>query len=203
MVDVPFRPDALTALNGKYDANKNQLRIRGNAAVFGVTNTVRVYAGSRSGDFDEDGDLRTGVTAPPLLGSQLIAPDGTFDLRVTPSNPALPNGRITLITTAGAIAENAPAGAIIAVPLAASRVVASVARKVRVPAGKVRVRLVIKAKAKRGNRCLLRTTRKALQRKTCGLKQTVFNMTAKRGTVVYVQISGKKQKTVNTRKIRL
>jgi len=85
----------------------------------------------------------------------------------------------------------------------ASRVVASVARKVRVPAGKVRVRLVIKAKAKRGNRCLLRTTRKVLQRKTCGLKQTVFNITAKRGTVVYVQISGKNQKTVNTRKIRL
>jgi len=39
--------------------------------------------------------------------------------------------------------------------------------------------------------------------KTCGLKQTVFNITAKRGTVVYVQISGKQQKTVNTRKIRL
>jgi hypothetical protein len=203
VVDVLFRPDALTGLTGKYDANKNQLRIRGNAAVFGVPNTLRVYAGSRSGDFDESGDLLPGVTAPPLLGSILIAPDGTFDLRLTPSNPALPNGRITLVTTAGAIAENAPAGAIVAVPLAASRVVASVARKVAAPAGRVKVRLVVKAKAKRGNRCVLRTTRKALQRKTCGLKQTVFTLTAKRGTVVYVQISGKKQKTVNTRKIRL
>ena len=76
-------------------------------------------------------------------------------------------------------------------------------RKVAAPDGRVKVRLVIRARAKRGNRCNLRTTRKVLQRKACGVTQTVFSVTAKRGTVVFVQITGKKQKTVNTRRIRL
>ena len=203
VVDIALKADALTGLVGKFDANKNQLRIRGNAAVFGVTNTIRVYAGARAADFDDDGDYTGAAAAPPLLGSQLVAPDGTFDLRLTLANPALPAGTITLVTTAGAVVQNAPAAAIVAVPLAATRVVAAVSRKVAAPDGRVKVRLVIRARAKRGNRCNLRTTRKVLQRKACGVTQTVFSVTAKRGTVVFVQITGKKQKTVNTRRIRL
>ena len=50
---------------------------------------------------------------------------------------------------------------------------------------------------------VLRTSRQVLARKTCGRSQTVFVFTAKKGTVVYVQISGKKQKTVTTKRIRL
>jgi hypothetical protein len=37
----------------------------------------------------------------------------------------------------------------------------------------------------------------------CGRTQTVFVVTAKKGTVVFVQITGKKQKTVNTKRFRL
>ena len=62
---------------------------------------------------------------------------------------------------------------------------------------------MIKARPGRGNRCALRTTKKVLARKACGRTQTVFTVTAKKGTVVYVQITGKKQKTVNTKRIRL
>jgi hypothetical protein len=203
VVDIAFRSDALTGVTGKYDANKNQLRIRGNAAVFGVTNTIRVYAGARAADFDDNGDYRGASSAPPLLGTGLVLVDGTFDLRLTPTDPALPAGTVTLVTTAGAIQQNQPAGAIVAVPLAATRVVAAVSRKVAAPAGRVKVRLVIKARTKRGNRCTLRTTKKVLQRKLCGATQTVFTVTVKRRTVVFVQITGKQQKTVNTRRIRL
>jgi len=200
VVDVDFQSDALTALRGTYDANRNQLRIRGNAAVFGVANTLRVYAGAVASSFDDDGDATGPVT---LLGSGLVAAGGTFDLRLSPADPALPAGTVTLVTTAGAIAQLAPTNAIVALPLAATRVVAAVARKVAAPAGRVKVRLVIKAKAAKGSRCILRTTKKVLQRKTCGRTQTVFNLTVRRKTVVFVQITSKKHKTVNTRRIRL
>jgi hypothetical protein len=203
VVDIAFKADALTGVTGKFDANKNQLRIRGNAAVFGVTNTLRVYAGARAADFDDNGDYKGAAPAPALLGSQLVLADGTFDARLTLADPALPAGAVTLVTTAGAVQQNQPAGAIVAIPLAATRVVAAVSRKVAAPAGRVKVRLVIKARAKRGNKCTLRTTKKALQRKLCGATQTVFNITVKRRTVVFVQITGKRQKTVTTRRIRL
>ena len=114
-----------------------------------------------------------------------------------------PGGTVTLVSTAGAIVQNAPTNAIVALPLAATRVVAAVSRKVAAPAGKVRVRLVIKARAAPGSRCILRTAKKVLQRKACGRTQTVFNITVKRRTVVFVQITGKRQKTVTTRRIRL
>ena len=72
---------------------------------------------------------------------------------------------------------------------------AAVAKRAQAPNGRVTARLVIKAKARAGNKCVLRTTKQVLARKTCGRTQTVFVVTAKKGTVVYVQISGKKQKT--------
>ncbi len=88
-------------------------------------------------------------------------------------------------------------------PVAATRVQAAVAKRAKATGGRVTARLVVKAKTRAGNTCVLRTSRQVLARKTCGRSQTVFVVTAKKGTVVYVQISGKKQKTVTTKRIRL
>jgi hypothetical protein len=49
---------------------------------------------------------------------------------------------------------------------------------------------------KPGNTGPLRTTAKVLVRKMCGRTQTVFVVAAEKGTVVFVQITGKKQQAI-------
>jgi hypothetical protein len=203
VVDVAYADDGLSGLDARYTVARNLLRVRGVSTVFATPNNVKVFAGRRAGDFDVDGDYVGAGAAPALVGQGPVAADGTFDLRLTPADPNLPSGFVTLVTSAGAVAEIAPAGALVALPVAATRVQAAVATRAVVAGGRVRARIVIKARAKTGNRCTLRTTKKALARKTCGRTQTVFVVTAKRGTIVFVQISGNKQKTVNTKRIRL
>ena len=203
VVDVAYANDVLSGLDARYTVSKNLLRVRGNSTVFASGNEVKVFAGRRAADFDADGDYAGIDAAPALVGQGAVAADGTFDLRLTPANPSLPAGFITLVTSAGAVAETAPAGALVAIPVAATRVVATVATRAKAAHGRVKARLVVKARAGRGNRCALRTTRTVLARKLCGKTQTVFTVTAKKGTVVFVQITGKKQKTVNTKRFRL
>ena len=108
VVDVTYANDVLSGLDARYTVSKNLLRVRGNSTVFTTINNVKVFAGRRAEDFDADGDY-VGIDAPPaLVGQGAVAVDGTFDLRLTPANPSLPAGFVTLVTSAGAVAETAP-----------------------------------------------------------------------------------------------
>ncbi len=144
------------------------------------------------------------VLIPSVSGGS-VAHDVSFTLELYADQAAMLAGtgaldaRTVTVHVDGTPAPNAP----VALPAAATRVQAAVAKRAKATNGRVTARLVIEAKARAGNRCVLRTTKKVLARKTCGRSQTLFVVTAKKGTVVYVQISGKQQKTVTSKRIRL
>ena len=140
----------------------------------------------------------------PSVAGGTPAHDVSFTLELYPDQAAMLSGVGALDTHTVTVHVDAVAAPPdVQLPVAATRVQAAVAKRAKATGGRVTARLVVKAKTRPGNTCVLRTSRQVLARKTCGRSQTVFVFTAKKGTVVYVQISGKKQKTVTTKRIRL
>jgi hypothetical protein len=140
----------------------------------------------------------------PAAPADNVAHDVSFTLELYPDQAAMTAGTGALdVRTVIVHVDPAATPPVVAFPAAATRVRAPVATRVTTARGRVRARIVVRATAPKGNRCVLRTTKQVLARKACGRTQTVFVVTAKRGTVVYVQISGKRQTTVTTKRIRL
>jgi hypothetical protein len=169
-----------------------------------AANTPTLVSGPLTGVVDASvfEVLPVKVLIPNVAGSP--AHDVSFTLELYPDQAAMlaSTGALDARTVTVHV-DAVPPAPVVALPAAATRVQAAVAKRAPAPNGRVTARLVIKAKARAGNKCVLRTTKQVLARKTCGRTQTVFVVTAKKGTVVYVQISGKKQKTVTTKRIRL
>ncbi len=169
-----------------------------------AANTPALVSGPLTGVIDASVSevLSIRVLIPNVAGSP--AHDVSFTLQLFPDQAAMLAGTGALdARTVTVHVDAVPPAPVVELPAAATRVHATVAKRAPAPSGRVTARLVIRAKARPGNKCVLRTAKQVLARKICGRTQTTFVVTAKKGTVVYVQISGKQQRTVSTKRIRL